>query len=164
MNVVADLFAPESARMLNSNHWALLYISGDRALAKKVWKKTWRISIPKVPLRNSWEICCRCAKKSQALTLYLFFEILWKTAIGKFLRDQNIMVQWFGSFNHGYLFVGILTLVQMWNMAFSTIYFIKIRAPKLTCCESKILLFEFMYSSANRTVTRLCNSFKPPSS
>ena len=45
-------------------------------------------------------------------------------------------------------------------MFFSTIYFIKIRAPKLTCCESKILLFEFMYSSAN-TVTRLCNSFKP---
>ena len=62
---------------------------------------------------NSWEICCRCAKKSQALTLYLFFEILWKTATGKFLRDQNIMVQWFGSFNYGYLFIGILTLVQM---------------------------------------------------
>ena len=28
----------------------LYYISGDRALAKKVWQKTWRISIPKVPL------------------------------------------------------------------------------------------------------------------
>ena len=105
-----------------------------------------------------------CKKVAGAYSFYLFFEILWKTAIGKFLRDQNIMVQWFGSFNHGYLFVGILTLVQMWNMAFSIIYFIKIRAPKLTCCESKILLFEFMYSSANRTVTRLCNSFKPPSS
>ena len=27
----------------------LYYISGDRALAKKVWQKTWRISIPKIP-------------------------------------------------------------------------------------------------------------------
>ena len=27
----------------------LYYISGDRALAKKVWQKTWRISISKVP-------------------------------------------------------------------------------------------------------------------
>ena len=54
-----------------------------------------------------------CKKVAGAYSFYLFFEILWKTAIGKFLRDQNIMVQWFGSFNHGYLFVGILTLVQM---------------------------------------------------
>ena len=35
----------------------LYYISGDRALAKKVWQKTWRISIPKVPLR-SLDSCC----------------------------------------------------------------------------------------------------------
>ena len=54
-----------------------------------------------------------CKKVAGAYSFYLFFEILWKTAIGKFLRDQNIMVQWFGSFNHGYLFIGILTLVQM---------------------------------------------------
>ena len=30
----------------------LYYISGDRALAKKVWQKTWRISISKVPLKS----------------------------------------------------------------------------------------------------------------
>ena len=36
----------------------LYYISGDRALAKKVWQKTWRISIPKVPLR-SLDSCCQ---------------------------------------------------------------------------------------------------------
>ena len=35
----------------------LYYISGDRALAKKAWQKTWRISIPKVPLR-SLDSCC----------------------------------------------------------------------------------------------------------
>ena len=34
----------------------------------------------------------RCKKVAGAYSFYLFFEILWKTATGKFLRDQNIMV------------------------------------------------------------------------
>ena len=63
-----------------------------------------------LPLGNLLSLC---KKVAGAYSFYLFFEILWKTAIGKFLRDQSIMVQWFGSFNHGYLFIGILTLVQM---------------------------------------------------
>ena len=36
----------------------LYYISGDRALAKKVWQKTWRISFPKELLR-SLDSCCQ---------------------------------------------------------------------------------------------------------
>ena len=44
----------------------LYYISGDRALAKKVWQKTWRISIPKVPLR-SLDSCCQPLTMAQVL-------------------------------------------------------------------------------------------------
>ena len=44
----------------------LYYISGDRALAKKVWQKTWRISIPKVPLR-SLDSCCQPLTIAQVL-------------------------------------------------------------------------------------------------
>ena len=66
-----------------------------------------------LPCEQLGNLLSLCKKIAGAYSFYLFFEILWKTAIGKFLRDQNIMVQWFGSFNHGYLFIGILTLVQM---------------------------------------------------
>ena len=83
---------------------------------------------------------------------------LKKTTMGKFLHDQNRIVQFFVDFNHACLFIGILTLVQMRNMA------LKIMAIKLACCKSEILLFELMYSSANRTKTHLYNGFKPPSS
>ena len=44
----------------------LYYISGDRALAKEVWQKTWRISIPKVPLR-SLDSCCQPLTMAQVL-------------------------------------------------------------------------------------------------
>ena len=79
----------------------------NSAIALKTLKRT---NTDKQQLGNLLSLC---KKVAGAYSFYLFFEILWKTAIGKFLRDQNIMVQWFGSFNHGYLFVGILTLVQM---------------------------------------------------
>ena len=54
-----------------------------------------------------------CRKIAGTYNFHLLFEILWKTAIGKFLRDQNTMVQLFGSLNHAYPFIGILTMVQM---------------------------------------------------
>ena len=38
----------------------------DRALAKKVWQKTWQISIPKVPLR-SLDSCCQPLTMTQVL-------------------------------------------------------------------------------------------------
>ena len=52
-----------------------------------------------------------CKKIAGTYVFCLLFEILSKTAIGKFLRNQDPRVQWFGSFNHAYLFIGILTLV-----------------------------------------------------
>ena len=44
----------------------LYYISGDRALAKKVWQKTWRISFPKELLR-SLDSCCQPLTMAQVL-------------------------------------------------------------------------------------------------
>ena len=44
----------------------LYYISGDRALAKKVWQKTWRISFPEELLR-SLDSCCQPLTMAQVL-------------------------------------------------------------------------------------------------
>ena len=44
----------------------LYYISGDRALVKKVWQKTWRISFPKELLR-SLDSCCQPLTMAQVL-------------------------------------------------------------------------------------------------
>ena len=50
---VIHKFERASGSKLNlSKTTELYYISGDRALAKKVWQKTWRISISKVPLKS----------------------------------------------------------------------------------------------------------------
>ena len=50
----------------NGHTTELYYISGDRALAKKVWQKTWRIFFPEELLR-SLDSCCQPLTMAQVL-------------------------------------------------------------------------------------------------